>query len=288
MSTELAASPTLRARSTTSRPCSSMPPRAMSSGCSPRVLSSPTASTAINQRLSGSHRATFVSTSRPAVERLSACTAAAVPWLEPLARDAVRDHPGVDPAAPHLVLHEAADGRDRHRLVQLPPRHSVEAEAVVRVPVEAHVLAQASFPRATGEPHDAEARVPFLGDDDDWTMPLHEIGQEVLIDPGGKRDVPIVELAFLAIVDTATVVEADPLAPPMKVKMAIVCELVARQVGCADIKQVCFVALVCKRGGKTAHACSQAARARIRIGTFEAQQNECGTRLRCHTLPLIA
>jgi hypothetical protein len=53
--------------------------------------------------------------------------------------------------------------------------------------------------------------------------------------------------------------KADPLAPAVKVQMAVVREIVTRELGRTDIEEMGFVAFVGERGGEATHAGSQAA-----------------------------
>src|SRR6202166_1977297 len=190
------------------------------------------------------------------------------------ARYAVRDHDGIVARAPHRELHVAAHRRDRRGLLERGPIDPVEAEGVVRVPQHHDLVAQAAAVQAVRDQAHGPRRVPLLAEHHDALAVFDGWDHNVVDHARGQTGVPIAELALLAVIHAAAVLRGDPLAPPAVVQLAPLEDLLSGEVGIADKVEVRVIAETREGTRQALHAHTETARLAVKVGTFEAEQDE--------------
>src|SRR5437660_4592096 len=88
--------------------------------------------------------------------------------------------------------------------------------------------------------------------------------------------VPLPDLAFFAVIDSAAVLSGDPLAPPPQVQAAALDVLLPGKVGVAAEIEVCGVPQSGERPCESADPHAETSRLAVGVGSLEAENNNGG------------
>src|SRR5437868_4073584 len=118
-------------------------------------------------------------------------------------------------------------------------------------------------------------------------MPLLAQDHHVLASLDGRLDhipdqarrqtvVPVPDLAFFTVVDTAAMLSGDPLAPPPQVQAAALDVLLPGKVGVATEIEVCGVPQSGERPCESSDPHAETSRLAVGVGSLEAEDNKGG------------
>ena len=119
---------------------------------------------------------------------------------------------------------------------------------------------------------DRLGRLPLLGEDDRPVTQPEPGAEQLVYQEGRERPRELGLLAELSVVDTPSVISADPLDPAVQVQVPS--RLVPRKVRVPDEPQMGLEAEGCEGIGQSLDACREPARARIGIDSLEREHVE--------------
>jgi hypothetical protein len=169
------------------------------------------------------------------------------------------------------VLHRPRNGEDRRRVAKSSEVETIEPEPVVRSPREHRAITQTSPYELVVNGNERPHGVPILGQD-------HRSPSGCAIsadDPGemaGQPDAPILDLAFLVVVDASPRVRRYRLAPAVQDNPVALFD--TGQIGIADEEQVNHGAAHGERAGKVRDPHAEPTRRRVPIRSLERQVHE--------------